>query len=263
MSKAMKIPSVFVSHGAPTLALDNHDETHLFLKQLGGQLPQPKAVLCVSAHWTTARPAVSTAVQPETIHDFYGFPDALYDILYAAPGAPDLAEQTLSLLSESGIECEAHATRGLDHGAWVPLMLMYPRADIPITQLSVMPKQGANVHYAIGRALRPLTEQGVLILASGGATHNLRDVEFRPDAATADYAKAFADWLRNAIVNNDREAILDYVEQGPYAVQNHPTPEHFLPLFVALGAASDDDTGSELYRAYAFRSLAMDAYAWA
>src|SRR5687768_16572976 len=170
-------PAVFVSHGAPTLAVEENDTT-VFLKELGGRLGRPKAIVCVSAHWNTGEPAVSAAERPETIHDFGGFPQELYRIRYPAPGAPALAARVAELLDDAGVECAVSHERGLDHGAWVPLRLMFPEADVPVTQLSIQPRKDPRHHFKLGRALAPLREEGVLLLATGSVTHNLSRLTF-------------------------------------------------------------------------------------
>lgn len=253
------LPSVFVSHGSPALVMEDHPARH-FLAGLGGRIGRPAAILCVSAHWETAAPAVSGALRPETIHDFYGFPEALYRLRYPAPGAPDLAERAAGLLRGAGIDCTVDPGRGLDHGAWNPLLLIYPSADIPVTQLSVQPRAGAAPHVAAGRALAPLRREGVLILASGGAVHNLR--QFAVDRERpAEWATAFEAWLAERIEAGDEAALTDWREQAPYARAAHPSDEHFLPLFVAMGAG-EGAPGRALHRSFAHGSLAMDAFAW-
>lgn len=229
-----RLPSLFVSHGAPTLCLEPQP-ARTFLLGLGARLPHPEAILCVSAHWTTARPTVTLAARPETLHDFYGFPEALYDVRYPAPGAPRLARRVLELLTGAGIPAVGDDRRGLDHGAWVPLGLMYPQADVPVVQLSVQPDTPAREHLAIGEALAPLGKEGVLVMGSGGATHNLGDVRWEtpglPVAPPPEYVRAFDAWLKAAVAAGDAQALVEYLEQAPHARRNHPTPEHFLPLF--------------------------------
>ena len=226
----MSMPSVFLSHGSPTLILENLPARD-FLASLGSMLPRPKAIIAVSAHWNTERPAVSTAERPETIHDFYGFPEALYRLTYPAPGAPDLARRVGELIPGLVID----ESQGLDHGAWNPLLLVYPEADIPVAQLSVQLAAGPAHHLELGRKLAPLREEGVLILASGGAVHNLRQFQI-DNQKPADWAIAFDDWLSDRIAAGDAEALVDYKTLRPEARLVHPREEHFLPLFVALGA---------------------------
>jgi 4,5-DOPA dioxygenase extradiol len=252
------IPSVFVSHGAPTLVMEDIPARH-FMAALGRQLPRPKAILCISAHWETAAPMVSAAATPETIHDFHGFPDALYRLRYPAPGAPDLAERVVRLLGDAGIGGAIDASRGLDHGAWNPLLLIYPDADIPVTQLSIQSSLDPAHHAAVGRALRPLRDEGVLILASGGAVHNLR--QFHVDREMpAPWAVSFDDWLAERIVAGEEDALIGYRQTRPEAPLAHPRDEHFMPLFVALGAGSGK--GRALHRSFAHGSLSMAAFAW-
>jgi Uncharacterized conserved protein len=198
---------------------------------------------------------------------FYGFPDALYEMHYPASGAVEVAQQAAKLLEQASIPVDLDPQRGLDHGAWVPLKLMYPEADIPVAQLSIQSGRSTEHHLAMGRALAPLREQGVLILASGNATHNLRDVFRHPlDAPPAGYAKSFADWLTARIVAGDETALADYLNQGPQAERNHPSPDHYLPLLVAAGAGCDDHGqlpgGRLLHNGYTYGVLSMAAYAW-
>jgi 4,5-DOPA dioxygenase extradiol len=230
-----------------------------FMAALGRQLPRPKAILCISAHWETAAPMVSAAATPETIHDFHGFPDALYRLRYPAPGAPALAERVVGLLGGAGISGGIDAARGLDHGAWNPLLLIYPGADIPVTQLSIQSSLDPAHHAAVGRALRPLRDEGVMILASGGAVHNLR--QFHVDRQTpAPWAVSFDEWLAERIAAGEEDALIGYRETQPEARLAHPRDEHFLPLFVALGAGGGK--GRPLHRSFAHGSLSMAAFAW-
>lgn len=255
------LPSVFVSHGSPTLILEETSPGRAFLAGLGRRLGRPSAVLAVSAHWTTSAPAVSSAARPETIHDFYGFPRALFEMRYPAPGAPELAERALALLRAQGIGGVADPTQGLDHGAWVPLTLMYPEADIPVAQFSVLPRHGAADHIALGRALAPLRDEGVLILASGGAVHNLRDFRFGA-GGPAPWAESFAGWLDATLMDGDVEGIAQWAERCPEAAVAHPTDEHFLPLPVALGAAGPTPRAERLHEGFEHGSIGMQAYAF-
>jgi len=250
------LPSVFVSHGAPTLPLEQ-SPARSFLGALGTSLGRPRAVLCVSAHWERDRPHLSAVAQPETIHDFYGFPEALYRLRYPAPGAPELAEQARRLLQDAGLEATTSSEWGLDHGAWVPLSLMYPDAGIPALQLSVQPRLGTRAHVALGRALAPLRSDGVLILGSGGAVHNLR--YFHPgSAATPDWAARFESWLVEAVEAGDAESLIGYraSPDGPLA---HPSEEHYLPLLVAFGAGGEVP-GETLHRGFEHGAMSMAAF---
>lgn len=261
-SASPQMPSVFVSHGAPTIALDQSD-AHNFLAKLPDAIPLPRAILAVSAHWETAMPHVSDATHPETIYDFFGFPQALYELTYPAPGAPDLAAKTATLLADAGMGPVMTETRGLDHGAWVPLLLGYPEAEIPVTQLSINPKQTPAYHYKMGEALRPLRDDGVLILASGNLTHNLSEFRGQPiDAEPPEWVRAFDEWASWAIAEGRVEDLLNYRTQAPEAVRNHPTDEHLLPLFVAMGAGTSTTPGRHLHKSYSYGVLAMDAYAF-
>ena len=253
----MSMPTIFVSHGAPTLILGD-TPARAFLVSLGQVLPRPKAIVAVSAHWDTDVPAVSLARKPDTIHDFYGFPDALYRLRYAAPGAPELAERVARL---TGAAHDAH--RGLDHGAWVPAMLGWPEADIPIFQLSVQPAQDPAHHIALGRKLCALREEGILVMGSGSATHNLRAL-VRGGAASEPepWAREFDDWLADTVERGDEAALADYRAQAPNAVDAHPTDEHFLPLHVAYGAAGAGARGRPLHRSFTLGNLSMASYAF-
>lgn len=254
------IPPVFVSHGAPTLALDP-GQAGAMLSRLGRELPRPQAILAVSAHWEAPGPAVSAAPWPRTIYDFHGFPRELYSLCYPAPGAPDLAAEVAALLAQGGLACEISTDRGLDHGAWIPLRFLHPQADVPVTQLAVSPARGAAWHLELGRALAPLAHAGVLVLGSGGLTHNLR--EFRthaPDDEAPGWVREFADWVAAAVATGDRTALADYRRRAPHATRNHPTEEHFLPLLVALGAAGEGATGRRVPGGVSYGVLAMDAF---
>jgi 4,5-DOPA dioxygenase extradiol len=259
MPKAM--PTLFVSHGAPTLVTDPVP-TRDFLLSLGGTLPRPKAILAVSAHWDTPETRLTSGTSPHTMYDFYGFPDELYAMTYPAPGSPELAERAAGLLAGAQIPAALDPARGLDHGTWVPLRLMYPKADIPVVQLSINSRQSPARHLALGRALAPLREDGVLILASGNATHNLREVFSHALLETpAPYAKDFADWLTQHVESGDTDPLLRYLEAGPSGAKNHPTADHFLPLLVALGAGAGHE-GRILHDGYTYGVLSMAAYAW-
>ena len=261
------LPTLFLSHGAPTLPLEDIPVSR-FLKGLGAELPRPRAILMVSAHWETPTPTLGGDENPKTIHDFYGFPDALYQLHYAAPGDPALAARAAELLDTAGFETRIHPRRGLDHGAWNPLILVYPQADIPVVQLSIQTARGPAHHLALGRALAPLRDEGVLIIGSGNTTHNLGD----PRRAMAhveppDDVRAFDDWLIEAVEDGRVEDLLNYRAITPTAAHQHPTEDHLLPLYVAMGAASNGSNaqgaqGRLLHQSYCLAILAMSAFAF-
>jgi len=253
-------PAIFVSHGAPTLALET-GPTRGFLAQLGAGLGRPKAILVMSAHWETEQPALSATPQPETIHDFRGFPEELYQMQYPMPGAPALAQQAVQLLAAAGVAAITAPGRGLDHGAWVPLRLMYPEADIPVAQIAVQTGRGPMHHLRLGEALRPLRDEGVLIIGSGSATHNLREFGgYRYDSPPPDWVSTFNEWLASALEATRTEDLLDYRRLAPQAVRNHLTEEHLLPLFAAYGAGTPGTTPQRLHTGYTYGVIGMDAW---
>jgi 4,5-DOPA dioxygenase extradiol len=250
------IPPIFISHGSPMLMLEPGRAGPAW-RALAQALPRPRAILAVSAHWNTRLPAVSAAAQPETIHDFSGFPAPLYRLTYPAPGSPELATEVAALVPGIAIDHQ----RGLDHGAWSPLRTMYPDADIPVIQLAVMPQAGAEAHYQLGQQLQALPGDGVLIIASGGLTHNLGDVVFdAADGLVLPYAMEFRDWFVAALENHDLPALLDWRRRAPHAARAHPSPEHLLPLFVALGAAGANAAVRIAHRDYQLAALSLDAF---
>ncbi len=257
------MPSLFVSHGAPTLVFDDCP-ARTFLRDLGRSLPRPRAILAISAHWETPEPRVLTTLQPATVHDFNGFEPALYEQRYPAPGALALAETLATLVRNAGFGVTADSKRGLDHGVWVPLSLLYPQADIPLTQLSVCPRQSARYHWELGCALAPLRDDGVLIVGSGSITHNLGDVRFRhrpgPDVDLPTYVTAFPDWVATQVGEGNLDALLDWAARAPHAVRAHPSPEHWLPFYVALGAAGIAWSGVRAHHSITYGVIGMDNY---
>ncbi len=230
-------------------------------RELADQLPRPRAVLIASAHWETSLPMLTGREALETIHDFTGFPAALYRERYDAPGAPDVARRATELLQVAGFTAAINGCRGIDHGAWVPLKWMYPQRDVPVVQLSVQPELGPAHHLAIGEALAPLVAEDVLVIGSGHVTHNLRDwSRDGTDTTPLAYVQQFSDWLERALVTGDRDQLAAYRDRAPGATRAHPTEEHFLPLFVALGAAGAHARAQRVYAAIEARALAMDAY---
>ncbi len=228
--------------------------------QLGKTLPRPKAILVSSAHWETELPMLTGAAQPETIHDFGGFPEALYRVQYPAPGSREVANRARALLGDAGFTAGVDGLRGLDHGAWSPLLHLYPEANVPVVELSVQPELGPRHHYELGQALSPLSGEGVLLLGSGHMTHNLRDwMQRAHDAKHEPYAKEFQSWVHERIAAGEHEALFDYRNRAPHAVRAHPTEEHFLPLFFALGAGGSKAKAEWIYSALERGVLAMDA----
>lgn len=255
----MKAPSLFVSHGAPTFAL----EPELLgekLGEIGAGLKNVNAILVVSPHWQTENIEVMANVKPATIHDFYGFPSKLYTFQYPVNGHAEFANSVQRLLAVGGIRASLNHDRGLDHGAWVPLLHMLPNADIPVFQVSMPYSLNSVSAYKLGQLLAPMREQGVLILGSGGITHNLSD--FRQQTKTLPYVSPFAQWIRNAMIENDVEQLLSYRKHAPNAAQAHPTDEHLLPLFVALGASAADEQLQAIEGGVAYGILSMDSYMW-
>lgn len=252
-----RLPTFFVSHGSPMLALDAGNAGKVWAA-IGHDVPRPRAVLMVSAHWHHPGSAVGSTAKPETIHDFGGFPAELYTLHYDAPGAPDVAREVAALLAEHGYAPAIDPERGLDHGAWVPLQVMYPAADVPVLQLALDMRQGPTWHHRLGQALATLRASGILIVGSGSLTHNLRDV-FAPPAVIPDYVTPFQDWMHARLDAHDIDALLDYRRQAPHAVRAHPSEEHLLPLYVALGAASGEPV-TRLHDEITDQVLAMDVY---
>jgi 4,5-DOPA dioxygenase extradiol len=256
-------PSLFVPHGAPTFAL-RPGAAGAALVRAAASLTRPRAILVVSAHWTTMEPVVGFADRPKTIHDFGGFPDELYDIQYPATGCREGAAEVLGRLQDAGLPAHADEARGLDHGAWLPLRMMFPEADVPVIPLSIQPRRDPAHHLAVGRALAPLAQQGFLIVASGNLTHNLADyqIAYRSGGTVPDYVREFADWIWQHLESGNQAALLDYRRQAPGAVRAHPTEEHLLPLYVALGAAAPDGRVERLHAGIDDYVIAMDAFAF-
>ncbi len=256
------LPALFISHGSPMLALEPSPARE-FLAGLGATLQRPRAILVASAHWETEQPEASAVAANQTIHDFYGFPPALFAMRYPAPGDPALAQRIADLLQQAGFSAGIDRARGLDHGAWVPLALMYPAHDIPVLQLSIQPPLGPEHHLRLGRALEALRGEDVLLIGSGSFTHNLgRLRRAEPDAEPPPDVVAFADWMHAALQDNRSDDLLAYRRKAPYAVAQHPTDEHLLPLFVARGAAGDQARAMRLHASTTYGALRMDAYAF-
>ena len=255
--------ALFVPHGAPTFALRPGAAGAALVRQ-AQSLPAPRAIVIVSAHWDTAVPTVGFADRLETIHDFWGFPDELYSIRYPATGCREAAEEVVAAIKSAGLPVAKDAERGLDHGAWVPLRLMFPEADVPVIPLSIQSRGGPQQAYALGRALAPLAARGFLVIASGNVTHNLRDYQLaaRSGGQTPAYVREFADWMATRLAAQDIPALLDYRRQAPGAVQAQPSDEHLLPLYVALGAAGEKAQAHRFHAGIDDYVIAMDAYSF-
>jgi 4,5-DOPA dioxygenase extradiol len=260
-------PSLFISHGSPELILQDTPAKHFYCQladQLAQDTPRPDAIIVISAHWETPAPIVgiTASANPEIIYDFYGFQDALYKMEYPAPGEPQLAEKIQQLLGKNNIDARLHPTRGLDHGVWSPLKLIYPEADIPVIQVSIPRGVPESFYWQLGQTLQPLRSQNCLIIASGAATHNLN--YFRqarePLQPVMPMAEGFINWLNNAVTTGDRAALENYL-QAPYGQDNHPSPEHYLPLLVAAGAGTQAQ-GEIIHDSVEYGFLSMACYRW-
>lgn len=256
------IPAVFVSHGSPTTPIEDIP-ARTFLRSLGSQYSNVSSVLCISAHWENQRATVNAVDFPETIHDFYGFPDELYRLKYPARGDKKLARRVVDVLDEAGIACDVDSSRGLDHGAWIPLMLMYPNASKPVVQLSIQHNLDTREHLDLGKALASIRKEGVLVLGSGGAVHPLGYADFWSGKGTDRWAISFDDWLTKAVLKGASESLVNYRSSAPYPERAHPRADHFMPLLTAFGAGGPGARGKVLHRSWYYGDLGMGAYAFA
>ena len=260
---AARVPALFVSHGAPLFAMEA-GSTGPALARWGQTLRKNfaslRGVVVMSPHWMAPTPRVMTGAQPATWHDFGGFPPALYALQYPAPGSPALAHEVIALLQSAGMAAQGDAERPFDHGAWVPLMHLFAQADLPVVQVALPSQAGPAEVYAMGVALRSLRQSGVLVMGSGSMTHNLREF-FGGEREPAPYVLEFSRWIEDTLLRGDLAALLDYRRRAPHAARAHPTDDHFLPLFFALGAAGDDLRPDYLSREVMYGVLAMDAFA--
>ena len=260
---AARVPALFVSHGAPLFAMEA-GSTGPALARWGQTLRKNfaslRGVVVMSPHWMAPTPRVMTSAQPATWHDFGGFPPALYALQYPAPGSPALAHEVIALLQSAGMAAQGDAERPFDHGAWVPLMHLFAQADLPVVQVALPSQAGPAEVYAMGVALRSLRQSGVLVMGSGSMTHNLREF-FGGEREPAPYVLEFSRWIEDTLLRGDLAALLDYRRRAPHAARAHPTDDHLLPLFFALGAAGDDLRPDYLSREVMYGVLAMDAFA--
>lgn len=247
------LPSIFVSHGAPTIAIENNSTTQA-LNKIGKNLPKPRLIIILSAHWQSQHLEINGNAAPATWHDFNGFPKELYQIDYPAKGAPELAEHLAHQLQSLGVNVTVNRLRPFYHGVWSPLIHLYPQADVPIVQLSLPYNFDSYACYQLGALFAPLRHEQVLIMGSGSITHNLRTVRFN-DSKIEPQAQAFKHWLINQL-KTDMPNALDWTSHA-LASHNHPTPEHLLPLFFAAGAGAQM---SIVHESFAHYSLGMDIY---
>lgn len=255
----MIYPSLFVAHGAPTLATEDTPYTRYLDQLFTSTLPKPEAIVIFSAHFESSIQQVSTVKEYDTIHDFYGFPPELYELRYPAQGNPELAQDILDLFADEGIKAESDSSRGLDHGAWAPLIRLFPQANIPVVALSVNPRLTIEEQYRIGKALSPLRDRNVLIIGSGGTVHNLYRVNWdaqEPDA----WAVAFDEWLEETLETWNTRALYDYENEAPFAQEAVPTSEHFVPIVLAMGAGDQGNEAKLLYRGYQYGSLSLSVW---
>lgn len=258
MKVMSRMPVLFVGHGSPMNAIEDNEYSRTWRK-IAGLIPKPKTILSVSAHWYTRGTKIMNGEHPKTIYDMYGFPEELYQVTYNAPGSADVAETARKLISR---ETAYDNSWDLDHGTWSVLVHMYPDRDIPIFQISVDAFAPPLEHYRIGRELKPLREQGVLILASGNVVHNLRLVDWHQASKGFDWSYEFDDYVYENIMKRDRDAIINFSRAGDIAKLAVPTPDHFYPLLYALGASDDDDKISVYNKSCELGSLTMTCYLW-
>lgn len=247
----MRQSALFISHGSPMNIIEDNPYTRS-LKELGKRLPKPQSILILSAHWATNGSRVSIVDKPETIHDFYGFPDSLYDIHYDAAGEMN-ASVLLAHLTHASID----RRHGLDHGAWSVLVHLFPDHDIPVFQLSIDLSKPASWHYELGKILSKLRDEGIMVIGSGNVTHNLGDIDRNCDAAVAPWAKEFDDAFADAILN-DHQKIINF--DLPYFAHAHPTLEHYLPILPILGSQNDDEKLTTVYEGFQHGTLSMRCF---
>ncbi|WP_339220209.1 class III extradiol ring-cleavage dioxygenase [Paenibacillus sp. FSL H8-0332] len=252
------MPSYFFAHGAPSIVLEDNAYTKL-LKEFKDHMPKPKAIILFSAHWEETVQSVGAAATYDTIYDFGGFQDELYQMTYPAHGDPALVEQIQKLLTAGGVKNVRNEQRGLDHGAWAVLKLLYPETDIPVVAMSVNRDLPNAQQYEIGKSLAALREQDVLIIASGGTVHNLRRLNWNSDEING-WAEQFDHWIQEKVEAWDTEALFQYEDLAPYAEMAVPTSEHFIPLFIAMGAGDQGRNAQLLHRSYQYGNLSLSCW---
>ncbi len=253
--KTEKMPVLFIGHGSPMNAIIDNPYTQA-LNRLGQTFPRPTAILVISAHWMSEGTWVTEMPKPKTIHDFYGFPQALFDIQYPAPGSPELAQLVQDTVIDPKVNLDTEMW-GLDHGTWAVLRHMYPKADIPVVQLSIYMEQPPEYHVKVGQQLAKLRERGVLILGSGNLVHNLRQIRWEAGAAPHDWALEFDEWLKQKLENRDFDSVLNKFHETEAGRLSIPTMEHYYPIHYVLGAADKTDKLSFVYEELQNGSISM------
>ncbi|WP_281884662.1 class III extradiol ring-cleavage dioxygenase [Paenibacillus sp. YYML68] len=252
------LPTIFVAHGLPTLAMEHSRYTSM-LQTLGATLPRPDAIVIISAHWQTIRPHVGAPIRFRAIHDYFGYPEELYRLEYEASGDIALALQINKQLELEGIHAELDDERGLDHGAWSVLKWMYPRGDVPIVSMSVCPSRVPEEHYRIGRAIAALRQRNVLVIGSGGTVHNLEQLAWSDETVTS-WALTFDQWLQDRLETWDIDRLFHYQDEAPCAAEAMPTRDHLAPLLIAMGAAHEGKKAKLLHRQYQNGCLSLSCW---
>ncbi len=255
-----KMPVLFIGHGSPMNAISVNDYTRA-LKRLSKDIEIPKAILMISAHWMTNDTEVTAMVNPKTIHDFGGFPKALFEVQYNAPGAPDLATKIINSIKNPLIKSDLKDW-GLDHGTWSVLRHMYPNADVPVLQLSMDMTKPASYHYEIGKQLQFLREEGILIIGSGNIVHNLRQLDWNEKANTYSWAQSFDSWVKEKTLAKDFDSLINNFLEAPGGSLSVPTPDHYFPFLYAIGAVSPDDNLSFPFEGMQNASISMRSFKW-
>jgi 4,5-DOPA dioxygenase extradiol len=254
----MTLPSLFLAHGAPDLPLSS-TPAHGFTESVGQRYPAAKAILVISAHWEAQVPTIGTAAAPETVYDFGGFDERLYSLTYPARTSAAVVGMVAQALTAADIAYAEDAARGYDHGVWIPLLLAFPKADLPVVQLSLRRGASAAENYALGQALAPLRDQGVLIIGSGSTVHNLRALT-REGSTPPDWARAFDDWIVAGVQQGDVAGLVQFPAAPATARMAHPTPEHLMPFYVAFGAGGG--RGAVIHRSFSWGSIGMTSFAF-
>lgn len=258
MTNSQKMPVIFVGHGTPMNAIEKNDFTRA-LRKLGENLPRPEAVLCISAHWLTRGTRVLVSPQPRMIYDMYGFPDELYRIEYSAPGSPQMAIELMNDVKST--EVKADETWGIDHGNWSVMLHLFPRADIPIFQMSIDYHRPMRYHYELAKQLFRLRKRGVLIIGSGNLTHNLNIVDFSGrDAPVREWAREFDFQIKSCLDAGNHDKIINYKQLGKSAELSVPEPSHFIPLIYAIGLQEENEKISYFYDKIEYGTLSMRSF---